>query len=420
MKYQKAIEEGKIEGAAIEIQGRIDHDFLKWAVGEGLSDKGAIEDVEIIYSLPLPSGREYRFILKRGKGMGLQFENERSDYTMDDMIVIRGLAQSLRDKSITSVMEDVNIDPDVDHPLVTREHILHPENITDPAIFEAYNDLRLEGIWDRLTDKALEPPEKDKVSAYDERANREFVMNMLVEFQNFLNANPEVKDVKTAYVVTESQYDEVVDTAMGEIAKIRAYEIERAGSRGEKRRKVERDILGYKGPAEGYPLDVEHILMDSLQNVTKVGKTQSPRTYDDVSRFVNLKDLRDHLADEDRSYLEVTVYDPTKDHHNSTVITGKGHGLGQKKGLDQHERNLADENLKRAEARLEKFLKRHDELKKLGKEERDAEEETEYRGMQGGLSGYRGSLKSRFQRLRGELEKLEREKRHKIKQSCPG
>ncbi|MBI4232147.1 hypothetical protein HY605_02850, partial [Candidatus Peregrinibacteria bacterium] len=414
LKYQQAIRDGQISGASVELQGRIDPTFLSWAIGEAMTDEGAIPDVEIIYSMPLPSGREFRFVLKRGKEKGLQFENERSDYTIEDKIVIRGLAQSVRDKSIREVVMDVAIEPDSEHALVTAEHIAHPENITDPQVFEAYNDLRLQSIWQKLEDKAIDPPAKDKVSAYDERANREYVMQMLVDFQTMLNENPRIKALKSAYVVEPSQYAEVVDKVMEEIGKIKAYETERKASRTEKRAKVVRNIQGYKGPEEGFPLDVEHILMDALQNVTKTGEDQKPRSYSDLSRFINLNDLMAHLADQDRAYLEIVVYDPESGKHNTKIVTGRGASEEQQKTIAEHEKNLALENLKRAEARLAALLKKYDVLHKLGKTNRDEEQETEYREIQSQLSGYNSGLNNRLRHLKGDLDVLEKAKNDEI------
>lgn len=414
LKYQKAISDGQIAGASVEIQGRIDPSFLNWAIGEGLTDEGTIPDVELIYSLPLPSGREFRFVLKRGRGEGLKFENEKSDYTVDDKIIIRGLAQSVRDKSISRLIMDVAIAPDTEHPLVTAENIAHPENITNPEVFEAYNKLRLQSIWDRLEDKAIDPPVIDKVSAYDERANREYVMQMLVDFENMLNENPAMKAMKGAYVVEPSQYDEVVDKVMEEVGKIRDYENARRISRGEKRMQVVRNLKGYKGPKEGFPLDVEHILMDALQNVTKTGEDQKPRSYSDTSRFIDLKSLKGHLEEQDRAYLEIVVYDPQTGRQNSKIVTGRGAAEGQQKTIEEHERNLVLENLKRAETRLAMILKRYEELHKLGKENRDDELEEEYRKLQSSLSGYNSGLNNRLKKQKTEIAELEKTKKDEI------
>ncbi len=65
LKYQKATEIGLVAGAAVEIQGRIDPKFLKWLYGAAINKPSPAPDVQIIYSLPLPSGEEYRATIKR-------------------------------------------------------------------------------------------------------------------------------------------------------------------------------------------------------------------------------------------------------------------------------------------------------------------------------------------------------------------
>ena len=58
LKYQTAIERGVVSGATIEVRGRIDIDFLAWAMGTAIDDPGAVPDVEIVYTVDLPSGKE--------------------------------------------------------------------------------------------------------------------------------------------------------------------------------------------------------------------------------------------------------------------------------------------------------------------------------------------------------------------------
>ncbi len=163
-----------MSGASVEIQGRLDYQFMVWAIGEDISTEGAVPDVEIIYNIPLPSGHEYRFVLKRGKGEGLKFENDDFYYTEEDVLVIRGLAQSVRDKSITSLIQDVNIKPEDDpQGLLEQEHIDNPENITDPDVFVALDATRHAHIWGQLKDKALNPKKHTTKSPHTTREQQE-------------------------------------------------------------------------------------------------------------------------------------------------------------------------------------------------------------------------------------------------------
>ncbi len=410
LKYQKAVEEGKVSGATVEIQGRLDYQFLVWAIGEDISSEGAIPDVEVIYNTLLPSGSEYRFVLKKGRGEGLKFENDDEGYTEEDKLVIRGLAQAVRDKSITSIIQDVNIKPEDDKDgIVTQEHIDHPENITDPAVFNAYNELRHKNIWAKLSDKALNPKRVDKIAAYDQRATREHIMKELVDFQNLLRENPQMRALKWAYVLEEAQYDDVVNHVMDEVRKIREYESQRIGSSEEQERHGKRLGMGYVGPEEGYALDVEHILMDVIQNYTKTGEDQRSRSYDDVDRFLDLKTVREHLQDKDRSFTKITVYDPVTDKHIDTTITGdKAHRKNDL--IAEHEKTLTLNNLKRAEQRLAKALKDYHTLHSVGVKNMDEEQKAEYGKLQSRLSGYNQGLRNRLERVQAELEAIETER----------
>ena len=321
LKYQQAIDSGLISGATVEINGRIENEFLVWTMGgKNIEDIGLIPDVEIIYNLPLPSGKDFRFILKRGSN-GLKFENENENYSIQDKTIIRGLALALRDKSITKIFQDVNIATDLEHPLVTRDHIADPTTIEeDIDVFHAYHQMRTQNIWNNLKEKALNPNPFLKIASYSEEVNYEFIMRNLEKFQKMLDENPEFKVTQWAYVIEPHQYDEAVSKTMEEIAKIRSYEIDRDNSEEEKKRILIRKNNGYVGPEKGYPLDVDHVLEDVLQNLTKTAQDQKPRSYNDVSRFVSIEELQRKISSEDRSYVEIKFYDAQEDKYSKTIF----------------------------------------------------------------------------------------------------
>ena len=103
-----------------------------------------------------------------------KFENDDFYYTEEDVLVIRGLAQSVRDKSITSLIQDVNIKPEDDpQGLLEQEHIDNPENITDPDVFVALDATRHAHIWGQLKDKALNPKKHTTKSPHTTREQQE-------------------------------------------------------------------------------------------------------------------------------------------------------------------------------------------------------------------------------------------------------
>lgn len=411
LKYQQAINDGKIAGATVEVTGRVDYDFLVWAVGAGIASEGAVPDVEILYNLTLPSGREFRFVLKKGTN-GLKFENSRSDYTVDDKIVIRGLAHALRDLSIIKILQDVNIPTEVDHPLVTAAHIADPPSIRDVEVYAAYHEMRTKNILELLEDKAIDPDEAEKIASYDERVTPEFVMGILESLQATLNANPELKASKSAYVIGPEQYDEVVQAVMVEVGKIKEYEASKLLDKAGKRAVQVREIKGYQGPKEGYALDVDHVLMDVMQRFTKTGEGQKPRSYDDLDRFINLTDLKAHLDDADRTYMEMIVHDAQSETDISTIVTGT---RAVKKGaiVAETRRNMALENLRRSETRLNRLLKRYEKLHALKNRENRLDDElsAEYRALQSQLSKYHMGGKAALKEAKDKLVELEAKKK---------
>lgn len=80
LRYQFAIEQGRIAGATVELKGAVHPRVLDWML-DGLDGQGTrIGAVEVVWSLPLPSGDHARVWLKKGQGEGrLQEEAVRLD-----------------------------------------------------------------------------------------------------------------------------------------------------------------------------------------------------------------------------------------------------------------------------------------------------------------------------------------------------
>ncbi len=70
LRYQFAIDQGKIAGATLELKGPVHSRMLEWML-HGLDGQGTrIPDLEVVWSLPLPSGAHARVWLKQGPGNG--------------------------------------------------------------------------------------------------------------------------------------------------------------------------------------------------------------------------------------------------------------------------------------------------------------------------------------------------------------
>nr|HPO05708.1 hypothetical protein [Candidatus Gracilibacteria bacterium] len=132
LKYQAAIEQKIVDGASIEIEGRIDSNFRKWASGEFSGDLGPIPNIEIIFSLPLPSGQEYRCILKKSaNGNGVSILNAEENYTAEDQTIIAGMQAAIDDKSSLQLLSELKAE-DFDEDL--QKYLAIPELIKDLEI----------------------------------------------------------------------------------------------------------------------------------------------------------------------------------------------------------------------------------------------------------------------------------------------
>ena len=269
LKYQAAVEQGLVSGASVEVRGRMDYEFLGWAIGEKLGDKGHAPDVEIIYTFPLPSGKEYRFPLKRVKKGGLQFFNS-DGYTEEDLEIIRGLQKSLADKRITRIITAVNINPEEASDQL-RPLLNDPGQIERLEDFEEYDRLRNASIYKLLREKNILINKENKASAVSELATPEFVERLVVEYQDYLRKNPEIAKAKGAYMLTDEQIPSAIQKTLVAVSRVRVAEIARQGSDEEKQRQRRRTAMGWNGKPEGVALDIEHIMIDTIYGINKEG-----------------------------------------------------------------------------------------------------------------------------------------------------
>ncbi len=273
LKYQAAIEQGKIAGATVEVSGRVDRDFLQWAMGEGIGDFGAVPRVEMIYTYQLPSGKEYRFVLKRGQGKeGLKFTNEER-YDETDIKIVRAIQQSVADKRIVGLICDVNIDP-AEASDELKPFLNNLKGITDLAVFDEYDELRrvvTHRKLNELYDNSLVNKDNRKGALNPEFANPTFVRELIDELQDFLTQNPVIAATKSAYVLKPEYIGLAVERTMAALEKVATFEGARLTSDGEVKKKEERARMGYIGRVEGVTLDVDHVMMDAIYSIVKEG-----------------------------------------------------------------------------------------------------------------------------------------------------
>ncbi len=374
LKYQKAVESGLAAGAALEINGRLDGEYVTWLMGTAIDDPGAAPDVEVVYALPLPSGKEYRFPLRaaRRESGNLRFEN-RDRYDERDRAVIAGLERAVIDKDkalIRDILTGTNIaDPSPELAAVLAD----PLKIKDLKVFEEYERKRLEGIW-RKAENARHPTEAGPAVGVEspelgnDASARSFMEGMIRRYQEVLRSNPNTTKAKQSYALAgkpgtpayEALVTGTTDIVTGRIAGIRQAELARR-EQPDAAAAAARAELGYQGPENGYALDAEHLMLDGLLEANK-REGQKGRTYEEPEkRFLGLEQLRGLLADPglDRRYRELVVHDPAakKESAREQRLTD----LTESK-IAQAESKMLVENLQRAEAALADVSRRAEEL----------------------------------------------------------
>jgi hypothetical protein len=159
LKYNSAVQNGQVSGATVEVKGRIAENLLHWIY----SKNDHLPNVEIVYTMPLPSGKEYRFILKPSNGssrLGLETDLIK-DATDEDRRVMMGIRTTLR-KGGRNLMADVltKFEGD-DLPEGDEDISTNPRHIDRFSNLVRYQYLFNSTIWNRFEKIATEgiPPQ---------------------------------------------------------------------------------------------------------------------------------------------------------------------------------------------------------------------------------------------------------------------
>jgi hypothetical protein len=363
LKYNTAVDEGMIAGATVEIRGRINKQHLEWMYGSAIDHESPIPNVQVIYSLPLPSGEEYRFSLKRASDptKELQFTNNDRAFTPEDRAIIVGLERALRQqdkKLITEIIAGTTIkDPSDD----LKPFLADPTKIMDREVWREYMAKRTQGMWEAAV--SARPPiynEQNKESAVadkfaDPDAARAALRQTVEDQQEYLRHNPQMMAVKKSYYLGQPGTDaytrkveDVVENAYQKVKAVRDYEIARREDTSESDRRAERKQMSWKGLPEGVALDIDHIIMDAIMEVNK-GPKQKGRSYDKPERFDDLAKVMSRLTPEfDRAFRDVEILDPLAEGAKRKIeesYVPKEYGKIEKK-----EKEIVGDNIKRAEA----------------------------------------------------------------------
>lgn len=385
LKYQQAIEDGRIAGATVEIAGRVDPAFLTWLIGESIIDRGAAPDIDIIYSLELPSGSEYRLVLNGGQHQhGLHFSNEQGPYTRDDMQVISGIFASVLDHSIIDILTSNEVkDPsDTLRPLLDDPYT----KITSLPAFNEYTEGRKTAMQQAFQKKAEEVAINDKnerssveILAHSEQEQETAIGQIFDHLQHSLEHDPGLKQMRDRYAVQDPAIrQEIIEVAHAMVRKVGTYETERAASSTQPRRP------GYRGKPEGVALMVDSIVFDAVYNVLRGKKGEQPRSYDQPERFTKVTpdNIMDYLATQNRTYHTCEVYDPVTD----TSETFVGDGTDEaRRPIEKRKVRILEENERRLKEAFAKTLATHHarEQELEEKVERTAAEAHELRQLAG-------------------------------------
>lgn len=421
LKYQKSVELGLVSGAVLELKGRIDPNFLGWAIGTAIDDPGAIPDLEIIYTLPLPSGAEYRFPLKmsRKENGNLKFHNESKQYSEKDKQIIAGIQNALISKDkriITAILIDDNIeDSEVSKEL--RPFLGRLEEIEDLGIFNEYENKRLEGIYQKAESAQKSViNETNENSAYSEHVDEAFISQMARKYQEYLRENPEIAKMKRSYTISTDlsteQYEQavqkVIDNIVQKVGSIRSVELARISS--EEGSRKQRKKMGYVGLPEGVALDVEHIMLDAILEVNK-RKDQKGRSYDNFEeRFFDVVRLQQFLSDPklDRRYQELVIFDPLAGDEAKKHQRLKD---ASEQKIAQCEANVLLDNIKRAEKVIEQMRERVEQLSSL---DNSTEEQRRERST---LQKRINNSAKRIDMVQGEIGKLKSAKKEEVERT---
>lgn len=294
-----------IKGGSLELTGRVSPKFLNWLTGELSEGRDPIPSIEIIYVLRLPSGADYRFLLKSSARFDEKHNPPLDSYAIEDQEVIEGLGIHFLDpynKHSMKILSDFNV-PDFPEDLHT--YCQSPEKIFDLDIYR-----RMRKSWDEsLIHQLLEGRGHHKTAGATS-----WMANKDEPYETFLNICNERLDQlpyeqpyrePAFFILSEQERNLFIEEYIPKLFSLCeseriAIESERIGDNHSTRM-----ALSYEGPDAGYGLPLDHMLMDMIIDFRKrfrIDKATSEpyilpvdpknnRSYDFAESFATLKDL---------------------------------------------------------------------------------------------------------------------------------
>jgi len=202
------VSNGLVSGATFEVQGKIDNTFLQWTMGRAVGNWTPIPNVEIIYSLKLPSGAEYRFKLKGSRnGSGVPTWNDFGAYNDADRQIIQGIQKALDDGSMVEILATTEVLKEMASPNL-RPFLSDPSKIQSYQLFHEYETLWQIAVHSRLREKTTNPNRNiaDWIYRYSEPEIRSIVTSLYDQYQDTINKseNANLALIKRATFIEDS------------------------------------------------------------------------------------------------------------------------------------------------------------------------------------------------------------------------
>lgn len=269
----------KLWGASFTIAGRLDPDFLNWAKVSGRDDLGPIPDIELCYRFILPSGAAYHFILKAARNFSARPANNPEHWSERDHQVVRGLTRYFSDAAHRRSFDLFTELDAAEFPEETRELAASPLSINSWLELTRFHHAWCEVLYDKVLN-AVEDPRV--TYRRDPWLNAEYADSgyFLERVQDRLIRMP---DEQTFFPPEFLKLDESGRARFVQHYARKLFEIcnaERVRCKAESaspQMHEARKALGYAGPAEGFPLPLDYMLMDMIIDMTRFDKYRADK-----------------------------------------------------------------------------------------------------------------------------------------------
>ncbi len=325
LEFQAIAQALRIDGkpciGSVEMTGRVDPQFMRWASGADFTEQGALPHLTFIYSLPLPSDKIFRFILKRGDKTTPPIKDI-SEYSDEERRIITGVHQAILDRSIFTLLNLFEPRPSIGSSYRAELLRMNPFLEPDPDCILAFDEERLRGLWRALIEKAdqAKVAHNQSLSILSPQCTEAEVRRVYREMQSQSSRDLHVGLDPRAFLLEPQHEDAVVTEAWRRIQKITDFEQERArqsaiSGTAEWQDTQRRIKLGYSGPPEGFSLTIPFVLTDVIKafkhKLAAKSEAKPCRSYEHPERFPELTQITELLAGlPEQRYLEVTVRDP--------------------------------------------------------------------------------------------------------------